>query len=112
MAFQVLVMESVPQVMTALARVFREARPAFFSAADPEQAASVLSAEKVDVVVVDGALGPEISHCALEIARVLQPGARRFLLVDEPGTLTTDATWLTRDWFDELRLPPVARCHR
>jgi len=108
MPLQVLVMESDPMVTRTLGRVFRDARPEFFAARNVDEAASLLAALKVDVVVVDEAAGLDACLGVLDLARTLQPAAHRFLLVDDfppADSNEVPATTLARSWFGELWVP-------
>ncbi len=108
MPLQVLVMESDPMVTRTLGRVFRDARPEFFAARTLDEAASLLAALKVDVVVVDEAIGIDSCLGVLELARTQQPAAHRFLLVDDfprADSREVPATTLARSWFGELWAP-------
>lgn len=96
-------MESDPSVFAAVARVFREARADLFLATSLEAAEAILSALKLDAVVIDGGLPPEHARQTLTLARTLQPDVRCFVLVDDLGDeAPSDATPLARVWFDEL----------
>lgn len=93
-----------------MARVFRSAHPEVVTLRDVTKLGELLLVLRVDVVVAEGVPGVQ----ALELARALQPEARRFLVVDRVPQHDDDQAQelvalqpcvvLTRAWLEGLML--------
>ncbi|PZR11893.1 MAG: hypothetical protein DI536_16295 [Archangium gephyra] len=109
MPLQVIVVESGTLLSRALARVFRAARPEVVSLRDPSRIGDLLLTVRADVIVVEERCGLHV----LEVARALQPDARRYVLVahvaaPDERRLEHEAvqpcTALTESWLEGLLL--------
>ncbi len=100
-----------------MTRAFRSARPEIFTLRDVAKIGELLLTLRADVVVAD-----EVQ--VLEVARALQPDARRFLVVDrvpafddheaDEFAVLQPCVVLTRAWLDGLMFDdvPLALCAR
>lgn len=91
MSLQVIVVESGTLVARSIARVFRGERCEVVSLKTPARIGELLLSLQSDVIIAEQGLAPFTGLQVLEVARALQPEARRYLLAEGPPAGGDDA---------------------